>query len=175
MCAIRPLLYPKEKRILFILADARFIFKHSKQSFVASAAEELPWLFSHPVSLFWCSVSLALLWHCQKTSAHYICFLKRLRFRESERQSEPNSTDCGCYCRVMPTLGGNPRRRVHSARALEGELDVCHADSGCHVFINLWQQRTDLTLFSTFLFFCRIIYFSLDWLNPVATDFCVEI
>lgn len=53
----------------------------------------------------------------------------------------------------MPTLRGNPCRRVHPARTLEGELDVSHADPGCHIFINLLTQKkafldTDINCFS---------------------------
>lgn len=53
---------------------------------------------------------------------------------------------------VMPTLRGYPRRRVHPARTLEGELDICHADSGCHIFINLWKQKERFILFCSSVF-----------------------
>lgn len=149
--------------MLFILADARFIFKHSKQSFVATAAEELPWLFSHPLSQFWCSVSMAF----TVTLSEVICRLHLFSGAvwssvQASVRAELHWLRLPLWMRavwVMPTLGGNPRRRVHSARALEGELDVCHADSGCHIFINLWSQKEDFTLFCTFLFSCKKIFF----------------
>lgn len=103
---IWPLLYPKAKRILFIPADARLIFKHGKQSFVASAAEEVPWLFSHPRSLFCRSVSVALLWHCHKSSADYICFSEAVW--GSERASVRARPD---WIRLLPLSDAYPRGR----------------------------------------------------------------
>lgn len=47
-----------------------------------------------------------------------------------------------CAVWATPTLWGHPSRRVHPAGTLEGELDICHADPGCHVFIYLWRHKT---------------------------------
>lgn len=149
-----PLLYPKAKRICLSL-QTQDLFLNTANSLL------LPQLLKRFAGYFHilgaCSKALSLWLYCDTVTSHLqitSVFLK-LSEVQSERQSEPDSTESGCDCGVMPTLGGDPGGRIHSARALEGELDVCHADSGCHIFINLWSQRKDLTLFCTFLCSCR--------------------
>lgn len=77
----------------------------------------------------------------REPSADYVCFYNHLDFCASitERLQLPLWI---CAVWLMPTLGGHPCGRVHPARTLKGEFDVCHADPGCHVFVYLWEQVT---------------------------------
>lgn len=161
MCkfAIWILLYPKAKRILFILADGRFIFKRGKQSFAASAAEEVPWLFSHLLSLFWCPVSAALLpvrRRLQITSVSW----SRLRFRASVSQSPtpPTAAVAAEWC--LPSgathageyiLPGHWKENLTSAMLILAVISssIC----GC--------KEKDSTLLSTSLLSCRTIVIGL--------------
>lgn len=97
----------------------------------------VPWLFSCPV------IKSSFQFYCYKRGSHLqiMCFCKRLDCCASitEWLQLPLWI---CAVWVMPTLRGDPCRRVHPARTLKGEFDVCHADPGCHVFIYLWEQVT---------------------------------
>lgn len=76
-----------------------------------------------------------------------------------------------CAVWVMRTLGGYPRRRVHPARTLEGELDVCHADPGCHIFIYLRKQGRPAAIRHHFslLQFSGLFIISDNWTSAAAT------
>lgn len=70
-----------------------------KKILVAFFVREFPWLFSNPLSRLRLSVSMVLLWHCQKSSADYICFLKLswvLWIHHSQQSSTDSSCQLGC-------------------------------------------------------------------------------